>query len=181
MRFILLAAGPCSGHGYNENQEKQGSFGGADVPKKRKKSRSKPVRLSAPAKFTTGTRVRVKAGITVPGFEDVPLGGWSGTITEVDQRSNPPTYEIEWNQQTLDAMHPVFLKRCQRDGFELESMWLGENDIEPDTGEPVPIEQPMQIITRSLNLKDEDDRIRAIFVWVSIATVIQLSITAMNW
>jgi hypothetical protein len=33
-------------------------------------------------------------------------------------------------------------KRCERDSLELESMWLGENDIESDSGGPPIIEQP---------------------------------------
>ena len=160
---ILLAAGPFLAHGYNDNQEKRRSFGGADVPKKRKKSsRSKTAKLSAPAKFTTGTKVRVKMGTTVPDFEDFPLGGWSGTIAEVEEGRPGPTYLIEWDRRTLDAMHPVYRNRCERDGLGLESMWLGEDDIEPDIGEVVPIEQPTQIITRPLRLNDQEDRIRAI-------------------
>ncbi len=104
--------------------------------------------------------IRVKPGTTVPDFEDIPLGGWAGTVSEVDQRSNPPTYLIEWNQFTLDHMHPVFRKRCKREDLELESMWLGEDDIELDTGEPAVIEQPTSIVSRPLNPKDEDDRVR---------------------
>ncbi len=56
--------------------------------------------------------------------------------------------------------HP---KGCERDGLELESIWLGENDIEPDSGGPVVIEQPTNIVTRPLSKNDRDDRIRAIF------------------
>jgi hypothetical protein len=51
-------------------------------------------------------------------------------------------------------------KRCERDGLELERMWLGEDDIEPNTGEPAVIEQPTSLVTRPLNPKDEDDRVR---------------------
>src|SRR5687767_3738281 len=76
------------------------------------------------------------------------------------QRSAPPTYLIEWNGQTLDHMHPVYRKRCERDGLELERMWLGEDDIEPDSGGPAVIEQPKKITTRSLNPRDQDDRVR---------------------
>src|SRR5206468_1755739 len=50
--------------------------------------------------------------------------------------------------------------RCERDGLEMESMWLGEDDIEPDTGEPAVIDQPTSIVTRPLNEKDQDDRVR---------------------
>ena len=113
-----------------------------------------------PAKFKVGDRVRVKPGTTVPDFEDMPLGGWAGAITEVDQRSKPPTDLIEWNKHTLDHMHPVYRKRCERDGLEMESMWLGEDDFEADTGSPVVIDQPTSIVTRPLNEKDEDDRVR---------------------
>jgi hypothetical protein len=60
-------------------------------------------------------------------------------------------------------MHPVYHKRCERDGLELESMWLGENDLEPDSSRPVIIEQPTNIVTRPLSKNKQDDRIRAIF------------------
>jgi hypothetical protein len=113
-----------------------------------------------PARFAVGDRVRVRPGTTVPDFEDIPLGGWAGVITEIDQRSNPPTYLIEWNRHTLDHMHPVYRKRCERDGLGVESMWLGEADIGPDAGGPAVIEQPTKIATRPLNEKDQDDRVR---------------------
>jgi hypothetical protein len=60
----------------------------------------------------------------------------------VDQRSAPLTYLIEWNQYTLDHMHPVRRERCERGGLELESMWLGEDNMEPESSGPVVIEQP---------------------------------------
>ncbi len=113
-----------------------------------------------PARFAIGTQVNVKPGTTVPEFEDIPLGGWAGSIRKVDERAAPPTYLIEWNKHTLDHMHPVYRKRCERDGLEMESMWLGEDDIEPATGEPAVIDQPTNIVTRPLNKKDQDDRVR---------------------
>src|SRR4051794_32187267 len=118
------------------------------MPRKKKRTRrgrGRP-KPTFPAKFSVGDRVRVKLGTTVPDFEDIPLGGWAGTITEVDQRSNPPTYLVEWDQHTLDHMHPVFLKRSERDDLDVESMWLGEVDVEPGTGAPPVIEQPTNII-----------------------------------
>jgi Calcium binding len=126
------------------------------MTKKNQKEKKPPT----PARFAVGAQVRVKPRITVPDFEDIPLGGWAGAIREVDQRSAPPTYLIEWNKYTLDHMHPVYRKRCERDGLELKSMWLGEEDIEPDTHEPPIIEQPTNIVTRPLNEKDQDDRVR---------------------
>ena len=57
-------------------------------------------------------------------------------------------------------MHPIYKKRCERDGLELESMWLGDEDLEPDDGTPVAIEQPTSIVTKPLSEKDQDDRVR---------------------
>lgn len=131
--------------------------------KKKKKPGRQRARPRFPAKYGVGHHVQVKLGTTDPDFPDIPLGGWAGTILAVNQRSNPPTYLIEWNRHTLDHMHPVYRKRCERDGLELESMWLGENDIEPVNGGPVVIEQPTSIVTRPLSKHDSDDRIRAIF------------------
>jgi hypothetical protein len=112
------------------------------------------------AQFAVGTQVRVRPGTSDPDFADIPLGGWAGTINEVDKRSAPPTYLIAWNRYTLDHIHPVYRKRCERDGLELESMWLSEDDILPDSGGRAVIEQPTRIITRPLNEKDQDDRVR---------------------
>jgi hypothetical protein len=104
--------------------------------------------------------VRVKHGVRDPGFPDTPLGGWAGTIKEVGQSKGEVTYPIAWDQATLRGMHPVYTKRCERDGLELESMWLGDGDLEPDDGTRVPIEQPTQIVTKPLSEKDQDDRVR---------------------
>jgi Calcium binding len=110
--------------------------------------------------FEPGAKVRVRSGVTVPDFEDIPLGGWNGTIKESEQFEDQIDYEIEWDRRTLDGMHPVYRKRCERDGLDLESMWLGEEDLEADDGTPVPIEQPTRIVTPPLSEKDQDDRVR---------------------
>jgi hypothetical protein len=116
-----------------------GSETGEPAVSKKNQNVKKP---RTPARFAAVAQVRVKPGTTDPDFPDIPLGGWAGTVREVDERSAPPTYLIEWDRHTLDHMHPVYRKRCERDGLELESMWLGEDDIEPDTGGSAIIEQP---------------------------------------
>jgi len=114
------------------------------------------------AKFALNDAVRVRSGVTDPDFPDTPLGGWAGTIVEV-HTGNPPTCLIRWNQRTLASIHPVYRRRSERDGLTFEEMWLGEDDIEPDTGEAVTVEQPTKIVTPPLSMKDQDDRIRAVF------------------
>jgi hypothetical protein len=116
----------------------------------------------ASARFVVGDVVRVRSGVTDPDFPDIPLGGWAGKITEVED-GDPPLYLIRWSQETLKNIHPVYRKRCERDGLDHEEMRLGEDELEPDSGGPVVLEQPTKIVTPPLTMKDQDDRIRAVF------------------
>lgn len=115
---------------------------------------------SVPSRFNPGDRVRVKHGVRDPDFPDIPLGGWAGAVKEVHQAEGETTLLVAWDRATLRGMHPIYKKRCERDGLELESMWLGDEDLEPDDGTPVPIEQPTSIVTKPLSEKDQDDRVR---------------------
>ena len=110
------------------------------MPKKKKRAGGKPSKSKPqpPPKLAVGDGVRVKPGTTDPDFPDIPLGGWAGTVREVDRRSAPPTYLIEWDRHTLGQMHPVYRKRCERDGLELKSMWLGEGDIDNESTRDAP-------------------------------------------
>ncbi len=118
---------------------------------------------SGSPRFKVGDEVRVTPGVIDPDFPDIPLGGWSGTVTDVEQTDDRITYEINWDKRTLGDMHPIYRKRCERDGLDLETMWLGEEDVEPDDGTLVRIEQPTEIKTPPLSEKDQDDRVRLVF------------------
>src|SRR6516165_7920835 len=115
---------------------------------------------SVRSRFKPGDKVRVKYGVRDPDFPDIPLGGWAGTVKEVHQAQGETTVLVAWDRATLRGMHPIYKKRCERDGLELESMWLGDEDLEPDEGTPVAIEQPTSIVTKPLSEKDQDDRVR---------------------
>jgi hypothetical protein len=115
---------------------------------------------SVSPRFKPGDKVRVKLGVRDPDFADIPLGGWAGSVKQIEQAEGQATILIAWNRATLRGMHPIYKKRCERDGLELESMWLGDEDVEPDDGTPVPIEQPTSIVTKPLSEKDQDDRVR---------------------
>src|SRR4051812_10313390 len=112
---------------------------------------------TTPPRFEPGAKVRVQRGVSDPDFPDIPLGGWAGTVMEVEQVKGEPTYLIEGDGETPKGIHPVYRERCERDGLEFETMWLGEDDIEPDEGKPVPIENPTAIVTKPLSEKDQDD------------------------
>ena len=115
---------------------------------------------SAQAKFSVGDRIRVKHGIQDIDYPDLPLGGWVGTIAEVD---GADTFTIRWSKETLANIHPVFQNRCEVDGIDYEAYVLTGDDLEPDSGGPLDIEQPTEIKSKPLSPRDQDDRVRLVF------------------
>ena len=95
-------------------------------------------------------------------YPDIPIGGWAGVVKEIDNES-PPNRLISWNEQTLEGIHPIYKNRCERDGLYFELMNVPEDDLEPYDGGAIEIEQPTKIVTKPLNLKDEEDRIELVF------------------
>ena len=118
---------------------------------------------SAIPRFKVGDKVRVKSGVSDPDFPDMPLGGWTGTITEIIEHKGQINCVFKLDDRTLKSLHPIYRKRCERDGLDFETMGLSEEELEPDDGTPVAIEQPTEIKTPPLSEKDRDDRIRVVF------------------
>lgn len=58
------------------------------------------------ARFQPGAKVRVRYGVIVPDLPDIPLGGWAGTVTQVEQSKGKTVYEIRWNRKTLEERPP---------------------------------------------------------------------------
>ncbi len=114
----------------------------------------------AAAEFKVGDRVRVKHGIKDVDYPDMPLGGWAGTVIEVQ---GADTFTVRWSRETLDAIHPVFKKRCEIDGLAPEESVLVGEDLEPDADGPLDIKQPTEITAKLFTPKDQDDRVRMVF------------------
>ena len=122
---------------------------------------------SSAVEFQIGEKVRVRHGLMDTDYPDMPLGGWAGTIVEV---RGDGMYTVRWSKETLASIHPVFKKRCEKDGLVFEQYWLGADDLEDDAGGPLDIEQPQKITTKPLSPKDQDDRIRMVFGLTSVVT-----------
>ena len=73
-------------------------------------------KTKSPSRFSVGDAVRVKPGVIDPDFPDIPFGGWAGTILEIGDR-DPRTCLIQLNERTLKSVHPIYRKRCERDGL----------------------------------------------------------------
>jgi len=117
-------------------------------------------KTSAPSRFRVGDRVRVKHGVQDEEYPDIPLGGWAGAVVEWHRDG---VYTVHWSRETLAAIHPIYKKRCERDGLVLQQYWIDEKDLEPDPGGPLSIEQPVEITPRPLSAKDQGDRVRMVF------------------
>ena len=122
--------------------------------------RKKARKPAVPSKFKVGDKVRVKHSVKDVDYPDMPMGGWAGTISEADEHGN---YTVRWSKETLAEIHPVVKKRCEKDGLVLAEYGLAEDELEPDPGGPLKIEQPTKITTKPLSPKDEDDRVRMVF------------------
>jgi Calcium binding len=118
---------------------------------------------SGSPRFKVGDKVRVKPGISDPDFPDMPLGGWSGTVTEIIEHKGQINCVFELDERTLASIHPIYKQRCEIDGLDYQFMGLGQEEIGPDDGTPVPIEQPTAIVPRPLSPDDQDDRVRRVF------------------
>ncbi len=106
--------------------------------------------------------MRVKPGTHDPDFPDFPLGGWAGTIGEMDLEARPRLCEVIWTPDTLARVHPIYRQRCERDGLDPETMWVSEDELIPEPGGPISLEVPGQLVPRPLHLFEQEDRIRAI-------------------
>jgi hypothetical protein len=107
--------------------------------------------------YTVGDQVRVRHGTVDPNYPDLPLGGWAGTIVKIDDGG---LCHIKLNQATLDQIHPIYRKRCKRDGLHIEILDMDQEDLDPDLGEGLPVEQPTNVVTKPLDPNNQEDRIR---------------------
>ena len=107
--------------------------------------------------------VWVKRGVKDPDYEDIPLGGWVGTVTEWFRDKGLPVYTFRVSEATLKQAHPIYKQRCERDGLDMETMTLDEKELEEYDGEPIKVEPPTDIRTQPLSEDEEEDRIRKVF------------------
>ena len=89
-----------------------------------------------PELLFVGEEVRAQPGTTDPDYPDLPVGGWSGKIIEISDE--PTCFLVKLNQETLSNVHPVYRKRCERDGYDETEIWLPEESLELTLGERVP-------------------------------------------
>ena len=116
---------------------------------------------SAAPRFQPGIKVRVKPAWLTPTSPTSPWAAGRGRSRDDRAGGRQITYLIELGPDGPSAACTRSTRSAASGtGWNSESMWLGEEDIEPDDGTPVPIEQPTAIVTPPLSEKDQDDRVR---------------------
>jgi hypothetical protein len=115
--------------------------------------------LKPSTKFCVGDLVRVKHGVADVDYPDIPMGGWVGRISKAEN----DTFLVRWSIETLENVHPIYRKRCERDGSDIEEYWVNVDDLEPAPIEPLNMEQPTKIITSPLLVESQKDRICMVF------------------
>jgi len=123
---------------------------------------SRKTEESATPRFKVEDKVRVKWGVIDLNFPDFPLGGCSGTVTEIVTQKGTIYSVFKLDDRTQASLHPIYRKRCVRDGLDWETMGLGEDEIEIDDGTQVVMEQPTEIPLESIELKKKDPNYRTI-------------------
>src|SRR5271157_2958665 len=58
-------------------------------------------------RFKVGDKVRVKYGVSDPDFLDMPLGGWSGTVTEIIEHEGQINCVFKLDDRTLVLCHSL--------------------------------------------------------------------------
>ena len=91
-------------------------------------------RATTTTRFTPGAAIRVRAGVPAPDMEDVAVGGWTGTVSELVGSGPSPSYLIEWDASTLAGMPPEYLARCEAQSLYHKMMCLAEDALEPANG-----------------------------------------------
>jgi hypothetical protein len=129
---------------------------------KKKKNKGKPPAPTplSPPRFAGGDRVRVVAAGLHPKYPDIPWGGWAGVVEEVDEDKRGRFYSVRWSPETLAAAHPVYFRRCQRDETKPDLAWMSEDELEPDPGTPLAIEQPTHLVPPPLDVNNPADLAR---------------------
>ena len=114
-----------------------------------------------------GTLIQVNDDVMDYDWNDLPLGGWVGKITEIHREKDGPKYDVDWSDETMTKCHPVYekLAKCECWIFGRYTK-LAEKDIHAFAGGEVILVEPGDIshyTDRPLNPEDHTDRIRMIF------------------
>jgi len=84
----------------------------------------------SPGKYAVGSKVRVRDGVGSPEFPEISIAGWVGTIVEVSGKGDAIQCVLEWDEATMGAMPPDYVKKCEAGNLYHAMACLPEADLD---------------------------------------------------
>ena len=124
---------------------------------------SAPLDVFEDMNFKIGDSVVVKAGVKDPDLS-ADIGGWQGRISEVKDDN---IVCINWDSITLNEMPTSVIKKCEKEGWGWDQMYLDISDIE--LTDPRDTNRDVKVIISKLryehawvHLGEEGERIQSV-------------------
>lgn len=68
-------------------------------------------------KPAAGLTVQVQPGVNMPEFDDLPIGGWTGTVLETSGAGAKMKVILEWDNETAARIPDSYKARCESQGL----------------------------------------------------------------
>ncbi|WP_437230296.1 hypothetical protein SH661x_001886 [Planctomicrobium sp. SH661] len=68
-------------------------------------------------KPAAGQTVQVHAGVNMPEFDDLPIGGWKGTVLETSGSGAKMKVILEWDDATAALIPESYRSHCDSQGL----------------------------------------------------------------
>ena len=79
----------------------------------------------------SGTKVRVREGVSAPDLSRFSIAGWTGTVTDISKRGGGVRYFIEWDGATLAAISDEYRENCEAKQLYYAMACLTDDEIDP--------------------------------------------------
>jgi hypothetical protein len=83
-----------------------------------------------PSKLAAGAAIRVRDGVLMPEFAELPIGGWSGRVVESTGSGDKLKYIVEWDAPTQDRIPDAYKQQCESQGLCTDMACLVAADVE---------------------------------------------------
>jgi hypothetical protein len=80
-------------------------------------------------KPAAGQTVEVLAGVNMPEFDGLPIGGWRGTVLETSGTGAKLKVILEWDAETTSRIPENYKSHCESQGLLFTMACLPGSDV----------------------------------------------------
>jgi len=138
------------------------------ISRKKRKEKERQTAYPHP-NYSVGNLVQINDDVMDFNWDDLPIGGWVGEITEVRRKKEGPQYDVRWTEETLKKCHPIYKKLAVLEDLSTDEYTdLTEQEMHAFAGGEVILVDPVDTIVlqytdRPLDPEDHTDRLRMVF------------------